>query len=168
MASCSEISTDPAPARPTRKQAITLTYSMNTPALATDTLLEAPKLEVYLVAPTTQSDGSLSYPVTVSNPVATITNFTAAPQTVTVGSVDVTDGQPAPFVRLVFTSTNRPGRRAAAAATPGTQRITTALLVNGTSRVTTNYSGLDFSKTAKLVPPATAFRKQTDLSVAIY
>lgn len=168
LASCSEISTDPAPTRTTKSQVVTLNYSMNAPATATDTALVNPKLEVYIVTPTALGDGSVSYPQTATAPVATVTNFTAATQTITVGTIQVADGQPAPVVRLVFTSTNRPGRKSAASATPAAQRITTSLLVNGTARATTNYSGLDFSRTAALVAPATAFRKQTDLGVAIY
>jgi len=163
LASCSEISTDPAPARLTRTQNVSVTYSLTAPALAADTALVNPKLEVYLLNPATQSDGSVFYPLTSTGPLTTITSFTTAAQTVSVGNVVVSDGQPAPIVRLVFSSDNLPGRRA------GAQRITTGLLVNSTTpRVTTTYSGLDFARRTATPPPAAPFRKQTDLSVAIY
>lgn len=157
FASCSEISTDPAPARTTKTQTVSVNYSLtSTSPLSTDTVLVNPKLEVYVVTPTRLSDGSVNYPRTATAPVATVTPTTTT-QTVTVPSIEVADGQPAPVVRLVFTSDNRPGRRT------GAQRITTALFVNGTSRAPATYGGLDFSRTA--VAP---FRKQTDLGVAIY
>lgn len=168
LASCSEISTDPAPARPTRTQTVSLTYSLSAPGLATDTVLVNPKLTVYVIAPTPQSDGSVNYSstVTTATPVATLTP-TLTSQTAVVGSIVVADGQPAPIVRLVFSSDNLPGRRLAASATPGAQRINAALLVNTTTpRTTVTYSGLDFAR--RTAAPAAPFRKQTDLGVAIY
>ncbi len=169
LASCSEINTDPAPARPTKSQTVTVNYSLAaTSPLSTDTVLVNPKLEVYVVTPATQSDGSVLYPYVATGAVATVTPTTTT-QTVTVPAIVVADGQPAPVVRLVFSSDNLPGRRA------GAQRITTALYVNSTTtvRATTTYSGLDFArpKAATSTTPATPappFRKQTDLGVAIY
>ena len=165
LASCSEISTDPAPTRLTRTNTSSLTYSLAGSALATDTLLVNPKITVYLLNPDVQSDGSTFYPLTTTaTPVATVTP-TRTTQTLALPSVTLTDGQPAPIVRLVFTSDNRPGlKKASSTATVG-ERITTALYVNNTTtvRATTTYSGLDFNRSS--VAP---FRKQTDLSIAAY
>ncbi|MBH8557616.1 hypothetical protein [Hymenobacter negativus] len=164
LASCSEISTDPAPTRLTRTNTASLTYSLAGSALATDTLLVNPKIAVYLLSPDVQSDGSTFYPLTTTaTPLATVTP-TRTSQTLTIPPVTLTDGQPAPIVRLVFTSDNLPGLKKSGSTTVG-ERITTALYVNNTTtvRATTTYSGLDFTK--KSVAP---FRKQTDLSIAAY
>ncbi len=164
LASCSEISTDPAPARLTRTNNASLTYSLAGSASATDTLLTNPRIAVYLLSPEVQSDGSTFYPLTTSaTPLATVVPTRTA-QTLTIPAVVLTDGQPAPIVRLVFTSDNLPGLKKLGNATVG-ERITTALYVNNTTtvRATTNYSGLDFNR--RSVAP---FRKQTDLSIAVY
>lgn len=164
LASCSEISTDPAPTRLTRTNTASLTYSLAGSILVTDTLLTNPKIAVYLITPDVQSDGSTFYPLTTTaTPVATVTPTRTA-QTLAIPAVMLTDGQPAPIVRLVFTSDNRPGLKKSGTATVG-ERITTALYVNNTTtvRATTTYSGLDFNRSS--VAP---FRKQTDLSIAAY
>ncbi|MBO2009547.1 hypothetical protein [Hymenobacter negativus] len=164
LASCSEISTDPAPARLTRTNTSSLTYSLAGSALATDTLLVNPRIAVYLLAPEVQSDGSTFYPLTTAaTPLATVTP-TRTTQTLTIPAVTLQDGQPAPIVRLVFSSDNRPGLKKSGTATVG-ERITTSLYVNNTTtvRATTTYSGLDFNR-ASVAP----FRKQTDLSIAAY
>ena len=162
LASCAEISTDPAPTRLTRTQIISVSYSLTAaPILPTDTTLVNPKLEVYLINPAVQSDGSVFYPLVATGPIATITNF-SSPQPIAVGSVTLNDGQPAPIMRYVFSSDNLPGRKATA------QKITASLFVNSVSRNTTSYGGLDFARRTATPAPAAPFRKQTDLSVAIY
>ena len=110
------------------------------------------------------ADGSTFYPlVTSSTPVATVTPTRTA-QTLTLPPTTLSDGQPAPVVRLVFTSDNLPGLKKSGTATVG-ERITTSLYVNNltTVRATTTYSGLDFNR--RSVAP---FRKQTDLTIAAY
>ena len=164
LASCAEISTDPAPTRLTRTQTASVTYSLAGSALAADTLLQNPKIAIYLLSPEVQSDGSTFYPlVTSTTPVATVTPTRTA-QTLAIPAVTLVDGQPSPIVRLVFTSDNLPGLKKSGSATIG-ERITSSLFVNNTTtvRATANYSGLDF-KRASTVP----FRKQTDLSIAAY
>lgn len=164
LASCSEISTDPAPARATRVQNASVTYSLAGSTLAADTLLVNPRIAIYLLAPDVLADGSTFYPlVTSSTPVATVTPTRTA-QTLTLPPTTLSDGQPAPVVRLVFTSDNLPGLKKSGTATVG-ERITTSLYVNNltTVRATTTYSGLDFNR--RSVAP---FRKQTDLTIAAY
>lgn len=174
LASCSEISTDPAPARATRSQTVSLTYSLSTPATASDTVLVNPKIEVYLIQPQIQSDGSSFYPLTSGTPLATLTPTTTS-QTFAFPNnpIVVSDSQPNPIVRLVFSSDNLPGRKGTLAssgvATTTGQRIITGLLVNTTAtRVTTTYSGFDFARRTATPPPAAPFRKTTDLSIAAY
>jgi len=164
LASCAEISTDPAPTRLTRTNTASLTYSLTGSVLAADTLLANPSIAVYLLAPEVQSDGSTFYPLTTTTtPLATIIPTRTA-QTLTIPAVTLTDGQPAPIVRLVFTSDNRPGLKKSGATTVS-ERITASLFVNNTTtaRATATYSGLDFTR--RSIAP---FRKQTDLSIAAY
>lgn len=174
LASCSEISTDPAPVRATRSQTVSLTYSLSTPATASDTVLINPKVEVYLIQPQTQSDGSAFYPLTSGTALATLTPTTTAQTFVLPNNpIVVGDSQPNPIVRLVFSSDNLPGRKGTLAstgvATTTGQRIITGLLVNtATVRTTTTYSGFDFARRTATPPPAAPFRKVTDLSIAAF
>lgn len=172
LASCSEISTDPAPTRITRTQTVSMTYSLTAPGMPTDTVLQNPRIAVYLVTPEAQSDGSVFYPLTSTNPLATLTPTLTAQTFAFPSTIVVKDGEPAPIVRLVFTSDNLPGRRATFSSTgvptTTTQRITTNLLVNSSSRATTTYTGFDFARRTAVRPPVAPFRKQTDLAIALY
>lgn len=166
LASCSEISTDPAPARTTKTQTVSLNYVLSAApsGTSTDTALVNPRVTVYVVSPVALGDGSVSYPVTTTSTAVQTLTPTTTVQTATLPAVVVADGQPAPVVRLVFSSDNLPGRRSAA------QRITTTLFVNNTStvRATTTYTGLDFPRRTATPAPVAPFRKQTDLAVAPY
>ena len=163
-ASCSEISTDPAPARATRvAQTVTVTYARTASTIANDTTLQNPRLEVYLLKPVANSDGTFSYPtLTGATPdfVATATDF-ANPQPITIATnLTVTDNTPSLGVRLVLTTTNRPGRRA------NSQRLNAAILVNGVSKFTMVHQGLSFSRTA--APTAGVYTTALDTNVASF
>lgn len=147
LASCAEINTDPAPVRATRTvQTATLTYSLTTPGAASDTTLQNPKLEVYTYPVTVGADGlTTTTPTVAGTLLTTVTSFSPAQPIVLTGvPVTVTDGVAAPVgVRVVLTSTNRPGRRSAA------QRLTTSIVVNGVTRGTVaTLQGTAFSRTA--------------------
>lgn len=173
LASCSEISTDPAPARFSRTQAVSLTYSLNAAATPTDTLLVNPKIEVYLIQPQLQSDGSSFYPLTSGTPLTTLVPTTTTQTFSFPDPIKVSDTQPNPIVRLIFSSDNLPGRKGSVdrfgVATTTGQRIITGLLVNTTAvRTTTTYSGFDFARRTAPTPPAAPFRKVTDLSISAF
>ncbi|SHJ09589.1 hypothetical protein SAMN02745146_2269 [Hymenobacter daecheongensis DSM 21074] len=147
LASCSEINTDPAPVRATRTvQTATLTYSLSAkPTAATDTALVNPKLEIYTYPVTTNEDGSTTTPNVTGTLLRTITDF-SSPQPITLitAPVTVTDGVASPLgLRMVFSSSNRPGRRSGALS----QRMSASLLVNGTQRATFTFQGTNFART---------------------
>lgn len=145
FASCAEINTDPAPARLIRTvQSATITYSLTTVGSPTDTTLQNPKLEVYTYPVTVNADGSTTTPNTTGTLLTTVTSFSPAqPIVLTNVPVTVTDGVAGSLgVRLVLTSTNRPGRRSAA------QRLSATVNVNGVSRLTTTLQGTAFARNA--------------------
>ncbi len=161
-AACSEISTDPAPARQTRTaERVEVRYNLTT---GVDTLLANPKLEVYTYPVTTNSDGSTSTPNSTGNLVATITNFTS-PQPIVLSStpIVVTENAPGPLgIRLVLSSTNRPGRRSV------TQRLNASIVVNGVSRSTTTLQGTNFTRTARPTNGFFTASTQTNISGLIF
>lgn len=144
LASCSEISTDPAPARTTRTaQTVTVTYAQTASTIASDTTLQNPRLDIYVVKPTVNDDGTINYPtLTGLTPSFTVTNF-ANPQPISIATnLTVAENTPSTGLRFVFSTTNRPGRRA------NSQRLTASVVVNGTSKATFNHQGTNFSRTA--------------------
>ncbi|WP_046246690.1 hypothetical protein [Hymenobacter terrenus] len=164
LASCSEISTDPAPARATRTaQTVTITYAKTASTIANDTLLQGEQLNVYVLTPTANADGTLSYPAITSAtaPTFTTSSFTTAAQSYTVATnLTVAENTPSTGMRIVLRTTNRPGRRA------GSQRLTAAVLINGESKATINHQGTNFSRTA----PASGgfFTTTLDTNVSVY
>ncbi|MDO7846717.1 hypothetical protein Q5H92_10145 [Hymenobacter sp. M29] len=165
LASCSEISTDPAPARVTRTaQTVTVTYNLTSSTIASDTLLQGAQIDVYTLKPTTNADGTLTYPaITASTaPVFTTTAITTTAQTFTVATgLTVAENTPNLGIRVVLRSSNRPGRRT------NSQRLTAAVVINGTSRATFNHQGTNFSRTAA-VPSVGYFSTTGDANVAGY
>ncbi|WP_022824015.1 hypothetical protein [Hymenobacter norwichensis] len=163
LASCSEISTDPAPVRATRTaQTVTITYAQTASTIANDTTLQNPQLNVYVLTPTTNADGTLSYPpiTTATVPAFTTTNF-ASPQPFTVATnVTVSENTPSTGIRLVLRTTNRPGRRA------NSQRLTASVVINGASKATVTHQGTNFSRTASAT--GGFFTTQLDTNVAAY
>ncbi|HEX8429520.1 hypothetical protein [Hymenobacter sp.] len=167
LVSCSEISTDPAPVRVTRTaQTVTINYARTASTIASDTLLVDPRLDIYVLTPTVNTDGTLSYPtLTGATPVKTIrgTEFTSAAQSYTVATnLTVSENTPSTGIRLVLSSTNRPGRRA------NSQRLTANLLVNGVSKTPTplTLQGSSFTRTA--APVAGRYSVTLDTNVAAY
>lgn len=148
LASCSEISTDPAPARTTRTaQTVTINFAKTASTLASDTLLVG-EMNAYVVVPITNADGTLTYPAitatttpTFTTPVTAGTAATAQTYTVATNLV-ISENTPSNSVRIVLRTTNRPGRRT------GSQRLTASLFINGVSRATATHQGLSFSRTA--------------------
>ena len=162
LASCSDISTDPAPARATRTaQTVTVTYAQTASTIANDTTLLNPRLEVYVVTPTRNDDGTFSYPnVTGAAPTFTVTNF-ANPQPLSIATnLTVTENTPSTGIRLVLSTTNRPGRRT------NSQRLTAAVLVNGVSKATLTHTGTNFSRTA--TPTAGLFTTAVETNVSAF
>lgn len=146
LASCAEISTDPAPDRATRTaQTVTINYTQTASTIISDTLLQGARLDVYVLTPTTNTDGTLSYPAITSTtvPSFTTTTFTTTAQSFTVATNQtVAENTPSTGIRLVLRTTNRPGRRT------GSQRLTAAVVVNGASKATLTHQGLNFTRTA--------------------
>lgn len=162
LTSCSEISTDPAPARTTRTaQTVTVTYAQTASTIANDTTLQNPRLDVYVLVPTVNADGTISYAtLTGAMPAFTVTNF-SNPQPFTVATnVTVSENTPSTGIRLVLTTTNRPGRRA------NSQNLTASVVINGTSKQTITHRGLGFSRTA--IPAAGVFTTALDTNIAAY
>lgn len=162
FSSCSEISTDPAPVRATRTaQTVTVTYAQTASTIANDTTLQNPRLDVYVLAPTVNADGTISYPtLTGATPAFTVTNF-SNPQPYTVATnVTVTENTPSTGIRLVLTTTNRPGRRT------NSQSLTASVVINGTSKQTITHRGLGFSRTA--APTGGVFTTALDTNIAAY
>ncbi|WP_310391124.1 hypothetical protein [Hymenobacter sp.] len=153
LVSCSEINTDPAPARLTRTvQTATLTYSLSRSTLAGDTVLVNPRLQVFTYPVTLDADGKATTPNATGTLLTTITDF-SAPQPIVLSPmpVTITDGVTGPLgVRFVLTSANRPGRRTAA------QRLNASFLVDGAPRATATLQGTSFSRTAP-VPASGVF-----------
>jgi hypothetical protein len=146
LVSCSEISTDPAPTRVTRTaQTVTITYAKTASTIASDTLLTSEQLNVYVLVPTTNADGTLTYPAITSaiTPTFTTSSFTTAAQSYTVATnLTVAENTPSTGMRIVLRTTNRPGRRT------GSQRLTASVVINGVTKATANHQGTNFSKTA--------------------
>lgn len=146
LASCSEISTDPAPARVTRTaQTVTITYAKTASTIANDTLLAGEQLNVYVLVPTANADGTSTYPAITSTtaPTFTTNSFTTAAQSYTVATnLVVAENTPSTGLRIVLRTTNRPGRRT------GSQRLTASVLINGVSKATVTHQGTNFTKTA--------------------
>jgi hypothetical protein len=163
LASCSEISTDPAPVRATRTaQTVTITYAQTASTIANDTTLQNPRLDVYVLTPTVNTDGTLSYPAITptTTPAFTTTNF-SAPQPFSVATnLTVAENTPSTGIRLVLRTTNRPGRRTNA------QRLTASIVVNGSSKATTTHQGTNFSRTASAT--GGFFTTTLDSNVAAY
>ncbi|UOQ67197.1 hypothetical protein [Hymenobacter volaticus] len=145
LASCSEISTDPAPTRATRTaQTVTVTYARTASTIAGDTTLQNPRLDVYVLTPTVNTDGTLSYPpiTATSTPAFTTTDF-SNPQPFSVATnLTVTENTPSTGIRLVLRTSNRPGRR------NNSQRLTASIVINGASKATATHQGSNFSRTA--------------------
>ncbi|MFD2718402.1 hypothetical protein ACFST9_06730 [Hymenobacter monticola] len=166
LASCSEISTDPAPTRLTRTaQTVTINFAKTASTLANDTLLVG-EMNAYVLVPTVNADGTLTYPAitaattpTFTTPVTAGTAATAQTYTVATNLV-ITENTPSNSVRVVLRTTNRPGRRT------GSQRLTAALLINGTSRATATHQGTNFSRTA--VPTGGFYTTSLDANLAGY
>lgn len=163
LASCSEISTDPAPTRATRTaQTVTITYAQTASTIVSDTTLQNPRLDVYVLTPTANADGTFSYPAITSTttPAFTTTNF-SAPQPFTVATnLTVAENTPSTGIRLVLRTSNRPGRRA------NSQRLTATVSVNGVSKATVTHQGTNFSRTASAV--SGFFTTTLDTNVAAY
>ena len=164
LASCSEISTDPAPARVTRTaQTVTINSLPTASTIANDTLLQGARLDVYTLTPTTNADGTLSFPAITSatTPAFTTTNFTVAAQTFTVATnLTVAENTPSTGIRLVLRTTNRPGRRT------NSQRLTASVVVNGANKATLTHQGTNFSRTASAT--GGFFTTSLDTNVAAY
>ena len=163
LASCSEISTDPAPVRATRTaQTVTVSYAQTASTIANDTTLQNPRLDVYVLTPTVNADGTLSYPAitAATTPAFTTTNF-SAPQPFSVATnVTVTENTPSTGIRLVLRTTNRPGRRS------NSQRLTASIVINGASKATVTHQGTNFSRTASAT--GGFFTTTLDSNVAAY
>ncbi|GAB3869852.1 hypothetical protein GCM10028824_17580 [Hymenobacter segetis] len=174
LASCSEISTDPAPARVTRTaQSVAISYALTAPtALVGDTLLQGARVDVYTLAPTVNADGTITYPAitSASVPVFTTTNVTTTAQTFTIplaSSLTVAENTPNLGIRVVLRTTNRPGRRTTATGNPfNSQRLTASVIINGASKATFIHQGTNFSKTA--TASGGFFTTTTDTNVAAY
>lgn len=163
LASCAEINSDPAPARFTRTvQTASVTYNLTSPGSAADTVLQNPKLEVFTYPVTNNADGSTTTSNTTGTLLATVTSFTPAqPIVLTSVPITVTDGVASPLgVRLVLTSTNRPGRRTSA------QRLSASVVVNGVSRVTSTLQGTSFARNVN--PPNGLFTATVSTNVGGY
>jgi hypothetical protein len=161
LASCSEDESTPTPERITRTaQTVTLTYARTASSIVGDTLLQNPRLDVYLLRPTMNENGTMTYPTTTgATPNFSITDF-SNPQPLTLATNLSVGSQPDLGVRVVMTTSNRPGRRA------NSQRLTASLLINGTSRVSFTHTGLNFSRTA--TPINGVFTTTGDANVAAY
>ena len=171
LASCSEISTDPAPARNTRTaQTVTVTYALTASTLANDTLLQGARIDVYTLTPTVNTDGTLSYPAITSTttPDFTSTNVTTTPQSFAISTtnISVADNTPNLGIRIVLRTTNRPGRRTTPASPANAQRLTASLLINGASKATFIHQGLNFSRTA--TASGGYFTTTSDTNIAAY
>ena len=165
LASCSEISTDPAPVRATRTaQTVTISYAQTASTIASDTLLQSARLDVYVLTPTANADGTLSYPAitSITVPTFTTTNFTSIAQSFAVASdVTVAENTPSTGIRLVFRTANRPGRRA------NSQRLTASVVINGLTKTPAfNHQGTNFSRTA--APVNGSYTTTADTNVAAY
>ena len=175
LTSCSEISTDPAPARTTRTvQTVAVSYALtsSSSALANDTTLQGAQVLVYTVEPTANADGTFSYPgiTSASVPVFTSTTVTTATQTFTIplaSSLTVAENTPSLGIRIVLRTTNRPGRRTTATGNPAnSQRLTASVIINGASKATFTHQGTGFSKTA--APTGGFYTTTSDTNVAAY
>jgi len=166
LASCSEISTDPAPARVTRTaQTVTINYAKTASTIASDTLLVG-DLNVYVLIPTTNADGTLAYPAITAATAPTLTvpvvaGTAAVAQTLTVATnLTVAENTPNTGMRIVLRTTNRPGRRT------GSQRLTAALAINGVTKATVTHQGTNFARTA--LPTGGFYTTSLDTNVAAY
>ena len=162
LASCSEISTEPAPARVTRTaQTVTVTYARTASTIVNDTVLVNPRLDVYVLTPTVNSDGTLTYPtLTGTTPVRTITDF-SNPQPISIATnLTVAENTPNTGIRFVFSTTNRPGRRS------NSQRLTASVVINGASKATFNHQGTNFSRNASAT--GGRYTSSSDTNVAAY
>lgn len=174
LASCSEISTDPAPARATRTaQTVAISYALTPSSLPNDTLLRGARIDVYTVAPTTNADGTLSYPpiTSTSTPDFTTTNVTTTTQSfvLPVSNLTVTENTPSLGIRIVLRTTNRPGRRTTAntANTANAQRLTASVVVNGVAKTPAIiHQGTNFTRTA--TASGGFFTTTVDSNVAAY
>ena len=171
LASCSEISTDPAPVRVTRTaQTVAISYALTNSSLPADTVLQGARVDVYTVTPTNNADGTLSYPpiTSASTPVFTTTNVTTSSQTFTlpVSNLTVQDNTPNLGIRVVLRTTNRPGRRVTPANPANAQRLTASVIINGVSKATVIHQGTNFSRTA--TPSGGFFTTTLDTNVAAY
>jgi hypothetical protein len=148
LASCSEISTDPAPARVTRTaQTVTITFAKTASTIVNDTLLQGEQLNVYVLTPTANADGTLTYPaITAATPTFTTKTFTTAPQSYSVATnLVVSENTPSTGMRIVLRTTNRPGRRT------NSQRLTASVVINGTTKATVLHQGSNFTRTAAAI-----------------
>lgn len=164
LASCSEISTDPTPARATRTaQTVTISYAKTASTIASDTLLTGEQLNVYVLVPTANADGTLTFPpiTSTTTPTFTTSNLTAAAQSFTVATgLTVAENTPSTGMRIVLRTTNRPGRRS------GSQRLTASVVINGVTKATVTHQGTNFSRTA--TPTGGFFTTTLDTNVAAY
>lgn len=165
LGACTRADDTPAPARVARTaQTFTITYARTASTIAGDTVLLNPQLQVFVLPAQANADGTFTYPATTGMaavaPTLTITNFTTAAQTITLPTPPqtVTDGTPNLGIRLVLTTTNRPGRRASS------QRLTAAVLGNGVSRAAITHTGTNFSRTAAAINGV--FTTATETNVA--
>jgi hypothetical protein len=172
LASCSEISTDPAPTRATRTaQTVAISYALTASSLPNDTLLQGARIDVYTVTPTTNADGTISYPsiTSASTPVFTSTTVTTTPQSFTlpVSNLVVTENTPSLGIRIVLRTTNRPGRRTTPNNPGNAQRLTASVVVNGVAKTPAIvHQGTNFSRTASA--SGGFFTTTTDTNVAAY
>ncbi len=173
LTACTRDDDTPAPARLVRPaQTLTISYSRSASTLPGDTVLQSPRLRVFVLPATANPDGTYTYPPTSGvgavTPLADITDF-SAPTVITVPAASVpasiTDGAPTTGLRLVFTTANRPGRRTTPSSPANAQNLVARVLVNGTSRVTLTHNGLAFSKTASAVGGVFTTAVETNYSV---
>lgn len=167
LGGCTRDDDTPTPARVARTaQIFTITYARTASTIASDTVLLNPQLQVFVLPAQANADGTFTYAATTGMaavaPTLTITNFTTTAQTITLPTPPqtVADGTPNVGIRLVLTTTNRPGRRASS------QRLTAAVLGNGVSRASITHTGTNFSKTA--TSTAGVFTTAVETNVAAY
>jgi len=175
FSSCSEISTLPAPVRATRTaNTVTVTYVRTAAALAADTVLANPRLDIFVLSSSLNPDGTQTYGGAGNTRlVASITDFTTPmPVTLTNVPIVVQDGVPSLGVRLVFSTDNYPGRRGAiTGSTPvaASQRLTASLVINGRAVTPSfNHTGTNFARNARAVGGRFTTTSETNISGYVF